>query len=82
MSAAHAYTGDPEVDRLLFSWGRVIANAEGWTRGFALGIQRDRKRHGWSPTPRQLATMRRLVAELPITDADAAYGPDLIEADA
>lgn len=82
MSAAHAYTGDPEVDRLLFSWGRVIGSAEGWTRGFALAIQRDRKRHGWTPSPRQLSVMRRLVAELPTTDADTANGPDLIEADA
>lgn len=65
MSADRAYTGDPEVDRLLFSWGRVIANAEGWTRGFALSIQRDRKKPGWMPSPRQLSIMHRLVAELP-----------------
>ena len=71
MSAAQAYTGDPEVDRLLFSWGRVIASASGWTRGFALGIQRDRKKPGWTPTPRQLALMQRLVAELPATAAQA-----------
>mgnify|MGYP001449086879 CR=1 FL=1 len=65
MSAAQAYTGDPEVDRLLFSWRRVIAQAEGWSRGFALSIQRDRKRPGWTPSPKQFAVMQRLVAELP-----------------
>ncbi len=65
MSAAQSYTGDPEVDRLLFSWRRVIAQAEGWSRGFALSIQRDRKRPGWMPSPKQFAVMQRLVAELP-----------------
>lgn len=72
MSAAQSYTGDAEVDRLLFSWGRVIAASGDWTRGFALGIQRDRKKPGWMPTPRQRAIMHRLVAELPATAAQAA----------
>lgn len=65
---------------MLFVWPRVIAAAEGWTRGFALGIQRDRKKHGWMPTPRQLPIMRRLVSELP----DTTNSPDegcVIEAD-
>jgi hypothetical protein len=77
MRAERAYTGDPEVDRLLFSWGRVVADAQGWARGFALSIQRDRKKQGWAPTERQLSVMRRMVAELPIAGRDA---PDLIEA--
>lgn len=76
MSAAQAYTGDPEVDRLLFSWRRVIAQAEGWSRGFALSIQRDRKRPGWMPSPKQLAVMQRLVAELP---QDLPDNVDVIE---
>lgn len=78
-SAEQAYTGDPEVDHLLFSWPRVIADAQGWARGFALSIQRDRKRPGWTPSARQLAVMQRLVADLPavIGDDDA----DLIEED-
>ena len=80
MSAAQAYTGDPEVDRLLFSWGRVIASASGWTRGFALGIQRDRKKPGWTPTPRQLSMMRRMVADLPTVEAAPDFDP--IEDDA
>lgn len=78
---ARSYTGDPEVDRLLFSWPRVIASASGWSRGFALDIQRDRKRHGWMPSARQLATMRRLVADLPITAADDQDDVLLIEAE-
>jgi hypothetical protein len=62
MRAEEAYTGHPDVDRLLFSWGRVIANAKGWERGFALSIQRDRKRAGWRPSHKQFAKMEDLVA--------------------
>ncbi|MFN3275826.1 MAG: hypothetical protein ACK41U_14280 [Paracoccus sp. (in: a-proteobacteria)] len=77
MSANLAYTGDPDIDRLLFSWPRVIADASGWSRGFALSIQRDRKKPDWRPSDRQLSVMRRLVAELPQTVGEA--DPDLIE---
>ncbi len=77
MRADTAYTGDTEVDRLLFKWGSVIADAQGWARGFALSIQRDRKKSGWMPTPKQLAMMRRLVAELPISGNEELA--DLIE---
>lgn len=79
MSANHAYTGHAEVDRLLFSWGRVIADARGWSRGFALAIQRDRKKPGWMPSNRQLAVMHRLVAELPAVIGEE--DPELIERD-
>ncbi|MFV0411251.1 MAG: hypothetical protein ACK5LJ_16585 [Paracoccus sp. (in: a-proteobacteria)] len=65
MRAERSFTGEPEVDRLLFSWGRVIGQAQGWARGFALSIQRDRKKPGWMPSPKQMAVMQRLVAELP-----------------
>ena len=81
MSFAQAYTGNPEVDQLLFRWPRVIASSSGWARGFALSIQRDRKRMGWMPTARQLNVMRRLVADLPATAADAADEFNPIEAD-
>ncbi|CAM3156280.1 hypothetical protein PANO111632_05665 [Paracoccus nototheniae] len=77
MRAEHAYTGVAEVDHLLFSWGRVIADAKGWSRGFALSIQRDRKKAGWVPSVRQLSIMRQLVAELPAVEGDD--DPDLIE---
>jgi len=79
MKADHAYTGDVEVDRLLFSWGRVVADAQGWARGFALSIQRDRKRPGWIPTAKQLAVMQRMVAELRMSGTDQE--PELIERD-
>lgn len=62
--ADRCYTGHPEADELLFKWGRVIAWAQGWERGFALSIQRDRKRHGWTPSYKQLAIMHRLVAAM------------------
>lgn len=78
MRADQAFTGDAEVDQLLFSWGRVIADATGWARGFALSIQRDRKKPGWHPTPKQQAMMRRLVAELPAVSGEDI---DLIERD-
>ena len=80
MSANHAYTGDRDVDHLLFSWPRVIADAQGWVRGFALSIQRARKKPGWMPSARQLAVMQRLVAELPAVAGED--DPDLIERDA
>jgi hypothetical protein len=69
LTASSSYTGDPEVDHLLFSWGRVIRDSEGWARGFALSIQRARKKSGWMPSARQLSIMRQLVAELPESDA-------------
>ncbi|WP_309663285.1 hypothetical protein [Tabrizicola sp.] len=65
MTADRHFTGDADVDQLLFSWGRVIRDAEGWARGFALSIQRDRKKPGWKPSARQLSVMRQMVAELP-----------------
>jgi len=77
MTAARSYTGDAEVDRLLFRWGAVVRDAEGWARGFALSIQKARKRPGWTPSAKQLALMQRMVAELPSSPGDD--DPDLIE---
>lgn len=79
MRADRAYTGDSEIDHLLFKWGRVVAGSQGWARGFALSIQRDRKKPGWMPTAKQLAVIRRMVAELPMSGNDQE--PDLIERD-
>lgn len=79
MTAAKSYTGDVEVDHLLFRWGRVIADAQGWARDFALSIQRARKKPGWKPTAKQLAVMQRMVAELPVSGH--AEVSDLIERD-
>ena len=78
MKADQAFTGNPEVDVLLFSWGRVMANTTGWTRGFALSIQKARRKPDWHPTPKQHAMMRRLVADL---SAGAGDDIDLIEND-
>lgn len=77
MSANLAYTGNAEVDHLLFSWPRVIADARGWSRGFALSVQRDRKKLGWTPSAKQLSVMQRLVAELPQVVGED--DPELIE---
>lgn len=71
MKGEQSFTGDPEIDRLLFRWGEVIRGAEGWARGFALSIQRARQKHGWTPSPKQLALMRRMVSELPKAGAGA-----------
>ena len=76
MSAAEAYTGDPDVDTLLFSWGRVIANAQGWERGFALSIQRDRHKPGWRPSHKQFAVMEKLVRNTPPPVAAGIYPAD------
>lgn len=65
MAARDVYTGNAEVDHLLFRWDSVIANAQERSRGFALSIQRSRKTPGWEPSPKQLALMKRLVADLP-----------------
>lgn len=76
MSAGQTYTGNPEVDTLLFSWPRVIADAQGWERGFALSIQRDRKRPGWEPTNKQLAQMVRMVRKARPAPLTAAHSAD------
>lgn len=77
MSAAQTYTGNPEVDTLLFSWPRVIADAQGWERGFALSIQRDRKRPGWKPSHKQFAVMEKLVRKARPASAHVCACDDL-----
>ena len=75
MSASQTYTGNPEVDTLLFSWPRVIADAQGWERGFALSIQGKRKRPGWKPSHKEFAVMERLVRKArpaPLTATNSA----------
>jgi len=61
MTAARSYTGDAEVDRLLFRWGAVVRDAEGWARGFALSI-------------REGAQAARLDALCQAAGLDAAHG--------
>lgn len=77
--ASQSYTGISEVDELLFSWGRVIAwaktHASKWEAGFALSIQRDRKRANWRPSHKQLAVMHQLKARAD-RDAPAIWDED------
>lgn len=73
MTSTPHYTGDADVDRLLFTWGSVIRDSKGWARGFALSIQRDRKKPGWHPSAKQLSVMRRMVAELPAYEGDGDF---------
>lgn len=66
------------LDELFFHWRAVIGAApEGWARGFALSIQRNRRQANWKPTAKQLALMQQMVAEL-FTHADSSDG-ELIE---
>ena len=49
----------------LFHWKRVVTSAsEEWAKGFAKSIMRQSRRRGWQPTPKQLALMRTMVADL------------------
>lgn len=55
----------PTVDELLWSWPSVCKAAkEEWAKGFTLSIAKHSKRRNWTPTPKQYALMRRLVADL------------------
>lgn len=67
------------LDELLHHWRAVIGAApEGWARDFALSIQKQRRRAGWHPTDKQLALMRRMVAEL-FTHKEAGDVLELVE---
>jgi hypothetical protein len=53
------------IDELLHHWRAVIGAApKGFPRDFALSIQKNRRKPGWIPTPKQEAIMRQMVAEL------------------
>jgi hypothetical protein len=68
------------LDELLFSWRSVIGQApKGWARDFALSIQKARKRPNWQPSPKQLALMRRMVADLYAFPAQGDAEVELIE---
>ncbi len=59
------------LDELFHHWRAVIGAApKGFPRDFALSIQKARRRPGWTPTPKQEAIMRQMVAEL-FTHADS-----------
>ncbi|ROT99070.1 hypothetical protein [Histidinibacterium lentulum] len=59
-----------ELDELLtFHWPRVVrrvmgGDADDWCKGFVRSIAHQGKRRNWTPSAKQAALMRRLVAEL------------------
>lgn len=53
------------VEELIWYMPTVAEHATNtWAAGFARSIQRQSRRKGWQPSPKQLACMERLVAEL------------------
>jgi hypothetical protein len=54
-----------EIERLVYHMPTVAELAENdWSRGFALSIRKNSRRHNWRPSDKQLAMMRKLVSEL------------------
>ena len=66
-----------EIDELVWKLGQRLRagkiSRDDWGHNFVRSILRHNKRPGWVPTPKQLYSMRRLVAEL------AAPNEDLID---
>ena len=64
-------TAERSVDECLH-WLPTVAKAatDEWAQGFAKSILGQSRRRNWKPTPKQLATMRRMVAELFVTEVD------------
>lgn len=65
---------EAELDELLtFTWPRVVrrvmaGDGDAWCKGFVRSIARQGKRRSWTPTAKQAALMRRLVAEVGTQD--------------
>lgn len=64
---------DAELDEiLLHRWPillrRVMVEGDDWSRQFVRSIARHGKRRGWRPSPKQAALMRRMLAEMALTD--------------
>lgn len=69
-------TAERTVDECLYWLPTVVKTApDGWAQGFAKSILGQSRRRNWKPTLKQLAMMRRMVAELFAQDDD----PVLIE---
>ena len=59
------YSQPDEIDRLVYHMASVATYATNeWASGFAKSIQRQSRRRGWRPSPKQLNLMRDLVADL------------------
>lgn len=53
------------LEVLLHHWPTVCARAESpWAKSFAASISKQARRRNWTPTPKQLGIMRRMVSEL------------------
>lgn len=58
------------VEELAFHMPAVVRHAENtWAKGFAQSIVAQSRRRNWSPSPKQIGVMRRLVADL-FTDSE------------
>lgn len=69
-----------DVERLLHHMPAVACNATNtWARDFAQSVQRQAKRRGWTPSPKQLSVMRGLVSDLFAHASDEGGDFDLIE---
>lgn len=57
-------TVEEEVDRFV-EWHapRILREGTAWEAGFTRSILRMSRRQGWMPSAKQLAAMRRIVAE-------------------
>jgi len=66
-----------EIDELIWKLGRALqaGRLSGWERDFAMGVLDQAKCRRWSPSKKQLSTMRRLTgglaAETDIHEADS-----------
>lgn len=59
------------IDECLHWLPTVASSAsDEWAQGFAKSILGQSRRRNWKPTPKQLATMRRMVAKLFAQDED------------
>jgi hypothetical protein len=67
-----------ELDEIIETkWPAVVrrAMADGsdeWIKGFVRSIAKQAKRANWKPTQRQASLMRRLVADLTLSNQDMA----------
>lgn len=63
--ATFPQTGERSVAECLY-WFPTIAKTtkNEWAQNFAHSVMAQSRRRGWKPTPKQLAMMRRMVAEL------------------
>ncbi len=63
-----------EIDELVWKLGQRLRagkiSRDDWSHGFVRSILRHNKRPAWVPSPKQLYSMRQLIAELAEPDED------------